>query len=157
MSKAPLGLSVWQLPIGRLQGCTHEESAPSSSVDRCQVGKASHPPGTSAAPTEGFRSFQRGGPTVHLLESPPPPPISHTHQGKYPLFSLLKSGAEKQKASGQQQRRPGVPTPCESACAPRSGLWGHGQAAAPNLGHCHARVCLGEDLPHKSPSALPIV
>lgn len=40
---APLGLSIWHLPMGRLQGHIQKESAPSSSVGRCQVEEALHP------------------------------------------------------------------------------------------------------------------
>lgn len=43
ISPAFLGLSIWHMSTGRLQGHIQKESTASSSVGGCQVGEASHP------------------------------------------------------------------------------------------------------------------
>lgn len=89
IAPAFLGLSVWHMSTGRLQGHIQEESGPSSSVGRCQIGEASRPHRHICDSYRGLTAFPESRP--HCL----PPEVTfstiyhHTYQGKYPLFQAL--------------------------------------------------------------------
>lgn len=116
---------------------------------------------THVTPTEGT-GFTRE-------QAPPSTPWSHflhhclsvTSTRPSALFysprTSLETWLRVEKQKARRPRKGGKECPTLlSACAPTFGLWGHGWATAPNLGHSDVMVCLREAFTATSSSALPI-